>query len=82
MIAILVQYQGLVKQNSYCLTSNMEVACNPGQKGNVADSAYFGICFIPNLRHCICVIFIDFDLFKDAFRSADFITWNDRVCSK
>ena len=42
----------------------MEVAFNPVQRGNVNNSAYFGICFIPNLRHCICVIFIDFDLFN------------------
>jgi len=30
----------------------MKVAYNPGQRGNVANSAYFGIWFIPNLRHC------------------------------
>jgi len=60
----------------------MEVAFNPVQRGNVNNSAYFGIWFIPNLRHCICVMFIDFDLFNDTFSSADCITWNDRVRSK
>jgi len=62
MIAILVQYQGLVKQNSYCfiLTFKYGSCLNQGQRGNVGNSAYFGILFVPNLTHCIGVIFTDF----------------------